>query len=70
MHRAPDVFVNAAALPHGADDGGEVVVGQNEVGGFLGDVGAALAHRAADVGGLERGCVVHAVAGHRHDMIA
>ena len=46
---------------------GEVVVGQHDVGRFLGDVGAGDAHRHADVGGLQRGRVVHAVAGHGDD---
>ena len=70
MHRALDVFVYTAPLPHGADDGSEVVVGQNQVGGLLGHVGAAPAHCTADVCSLERGRVVHAVAGHRHDEAA
>ena len=47
---------------------GEVVVGQDHVGGLAGDVGAGLAHRDADVGGLERRRVVDAVAGHRDDL--
>ena len=50
------------------DDRREVVVGQDHVGGLAGDVGARLAHRDADVGGLERGRVVDAVAGHRDDL--
>ena len=45
----------------------EVVVGEDHVGGLLGHVGAGDAHRHADVGGLERGRVVDAVAGHRDD---
>ena len=52
----------------GADDGGEVVVLQDHVAGVLGDVGAGDAHRDADVGLLERGRVVDAVAGHRDDL--
>ena len=63
-----DVVVDAAAFLDRLDDAGEVVVGQHHVGGLLGDVGAGDAHGDADVGGLERGRVVDAVAGHGDDM--
>ena len=53
---------------HRADDGGEVVVGQNHDRGFFGHIGASDAHRHADVGFLEGGCVVDAVTGHRRDV--
>ena len=39
---AADVGVDAAAFLGGGDDGGEVVVGEDEVGGLAGDLGAAL----------------------------
>ena len=54
--------------PHGRDDGGEVVVGDDERGRLARHVGAAAAHCHADVGRLEGGRVVHAVAGHRDDL--
>ena len=47
--------------------GGEVVVGEHELAGLLGDLRAA-AHGDADVGLLQRGGVVDGVAGHRHDL--
>ena len=47
--------------------GGEVVVGEYELAGLLGDLGAA-AHGDADIGLLQRGGVVDGVAGHRHDL--
>ena len=50
-----------------AHDGGEVVVGQDHPAGVLRDLGAG-AHGDADVGGLDRGCVVDAVAGHGDDL--
>ncbi len=65
-----DVAVDRAPLAHGLDDGGEVVVGDDHVGGLARDVRAVLAHRDADVGLAERGGVVHAVARHRHDVPA
>jgi hypothetical protein len=58
------------AFLHRGDDGGEVVVQQHHVGGFLGNVGAGDAHGHADVGLLERRRVVDAVAGHGHDVAA
>ena len=51
-----------------ADHRREVVLGEHERGGLASDVGAALAHGDADVGGLERGRVVDAVAGHGDDL--
>jgi len=62
-----DVVVDPAALLNGAHDGGEVVVGQHHVGHVLGHVGAGDAHAHADVGGLDGGGVVDAVAGHGGD---
>ena len=51
----------------GAHERREVVVGEHDLGGLLRDLGAA-SHRDADVGLLERGGVVHGVAGHRDDL--
>ena len=59
-----------AAFLHRRDDRGEVVVGQHHVGRLLRHVGAGDAHRHADVGGLQRGRIVHAVAGHGDDRAA
>ena len=67
-HRIADVLVNAPAKLHRGDDGPEVVLHQHERGRLARHVGAALAHRHADVRGLQRGRVVHAVAGHRDDL--
>jgi hypothetical protein len=63
-HVAPE----AAAFQQGIDQGGEVVVGENDVGGLPGHLGAALAHGHAHVGQPQRGSVVDAVAGHGHRM--
>ena len=63
-----DVGVDPAALLGGRDDGAEFVVGQDQVGGLAGDLGASLAHRDPDVGAAQRGAVVHAVAGHGHHV--
>ena len=49
-------------------DRGKVVVGQDHVGGFFGDIGAGDAHGHADVGSLERRGIVDAVAGHRDHL--
>ena len=63
-----DIVENPAALFDGADDRGEVVVGQHHIRCFLGDVGARDAHGNADVGGFDRRSVVDAVPRHGHDL--
>ena len=68
--RAADVVVDAPALADRRDDAGEAVVEQHQRGGFARDIGAALAHRDADIRGLQRRRVVNAVAGHCHDFAA
>src|SRR5699024_5239230 len=65
-----DAVVDAAAFADRVDDGGKVVVGQHHVGHVLGHVGAGDAHADADVGGLDGGRVVDAVAGHGGDGAA
>ena len=49
-------------------DRAEVIVHQDHVGQIPRHLRATLAHGHADVGRLERGAVVDAVAGHRHDV--
>jgi hypothetical protein len=49
-----DVVEDPSSLPHRRDDGGEVVVGQDHLAGFLGHLGTGDAHRNADVGRLHR----------------
>ena len=63
-------FEQLPALADGADDGAEVVVEKHDRRDLPCAARAALAHRDADVGGLERRHVVHAVAGHRDDLPA
>ena len=65
---AHQVVVERAAELDGLDDRREVVVGEDHHRGLLGDLGAGDAHGDADVGLLERRRVVHAVAGHGHDV--
>ena len=65
-----EVVEYSAAFFDGGFDGGEVVVGEDHVGGFLGDLGTPLPHRDADVCLLQRGRVVDAVARHRDDVAA
>ena len=64
------VVIDRAPFAHRRRDRGEVVVGQHHVRRLLGGFGAFQPHRHAHVGALERGRVVHAVAGHRHDQAA
>ena len=71
-HLDPDVLhqvvVEAPAALDRGDDRGEVVVGEDHLGGVLGDLGAGDPHRHADVGPRQRRRVVHAVAGHGDDV--
>ena len=53
--------------PDGDDDRGVVVVGEDHSAGVLGDL-CAGPHGDADVGGLDRWGVVHAVTGHGDDI--
>ncbi len=62
-----EVVIDLAALLHREDDRGEVVVGQDHPAGVLGHLGAG-AHGDPDVGRLDGGRVVDAVAGHGHHM--
>ena len=66
--RLPEVGEDPAAEPNAADDRGEAVVEEHEVGRLACDVGAALAHGDADMGGLQRRGVVDPVAGHGDDF--
>jgi hypothetical protein len=61
---------DALALLDGAEDGAEVVVGENHVRGFLGHIRTEFAHADADVCLLQRRSIVHAVAGHSYDVAA
>ena len=63
-----DVVDDPAALSQPEQEGGERVVAEDEVGGLARDRRTA-AHRDRDVRPVERGGVVHAVAGHRDDPV-
>ena len=67
-HRLAQIVVDAAAEPDGLDDRAEIVVEQHDRRRLARDIGSASAHRDADVRRLERGRIVDAVAGHRHDL--
>ena len=66
-HKLADVLKDDSSLPDGDDDGGKGIVGEDHIGGFACNLGAALTHGDADVGLFQGGGVVHAVAGHRDD---
>ncbi len=66
-HEAADVGVDAPPLLDRGDDGREVIVLEDHVRGFLGDVGAGDAHGHADVRLAQRRGIVDAVAGHGTD---
>jgi hypothetical protein len=63
-----DVVEHPPALAYRLHDGGEVVVSQNHVGRFFGDLGAGHAHGNPDVGRLQSWRVVDTVSGHGDDL--
>jgi hypothetical protein len=65
-----DVVEDGFALLDSVEDGREVVVGQDHVGGFLGDIGAVHAHGNANVGLFESWRIVDAVARHGNNIAA
>ena len=67
-HGLAQVVKNAPAQAHGAHDGGEVVVQQHDGCRLARHVRTAPTHGNAHMRGLERGCVVDAVAGHGDDF--
>ena len=69
-HRLSDIVVDATPQRDCLDDRAEIVVDQHDRCGLARDIGAPLAHRNTDVSGLQRGCVVHAIARHRDDLTA
>mmetsp|Transcript_74494 Transcript_74494/g.230212 ORF Transcript_74494/g.230212 Transcript_74494/m.230212 type:complete len:280 (-) Transcript_74494:2112-2951(-) len=62
------VLAGQATLLDAVDNGGKVVVLQDDVRRVLGHLGAADAHRHAHLCLLQSGCVVDAVAGHGADV--
>ena len=64
----PDVGVDPPSFLGGFHDRAELVVGQDQVGGLPGDLGAALAHGHADVSPAQRRAVVDPVTRHRDDV--
>jgi hypothetical protein len=66
--KAPHVGEDRASLLDGGDDRGEVIVQEHEIGSLARHVGPGTAHRDADVRLLQRGAIVHAVAGHGEDV--
>ena len=58
----------SGGLANRANDRREVVVREHDVGRLARRLGAALAHRDADIGLAEGGVFTHPIAGHRDDV--
>lgn len=56
-----DVVEDTATFLDGGDDGGEVVVAENDIGCILCDVGTGLTHGNTNIGTAERGRVVNTI---------
>lgn len=64
----PEIGEDGAPLADAAYDIRKVIVEENHIGGFLGNIGADNTHRDADIGFFQGGRVVYAVTGHRDDF--
>eukprot|EP00962_Isochrysis_galbana_P012617 scaffold3572_cov125-Isochrysis_galbana.AAC.10 len=62
------VHVDGTALFDRGNNGGKIVVGEDHVGRFLGDLGARDAHSNPDGRLLQCGGIVHAIAGHSRNL--
>ncbi len=63
-----DVVEHRASFLDGIDDGGEMVVKQDDVGRLARHIGTGQAHGNADVGNFQRRCVVHPVTSDGDDL--
>mmetsp|Transcript_31119 Transcript_31119/g.61680 ORF Transcript_31119/g.61680 Transcript_31119/m.61680 type:complete len:291 (+) Transcript_31119:533-1405(+) len=70
LEEPTDVVVDAATPEDGADDGTELVVGDDDVAGVLGNLGSGDTHTEADIAGLEGGGVVGSVPCDADDLSA
>ena len=61
-----DGLSNTTALSDGLDDGGEVIVGDDDVGNTLGNIRTG-SHGATNIGDLDGGGVVETISGHGDD---
>lgn len=64
-----DALEDVPAPLHGGDDGGEVVIEEDDGRGVFGDLGAGDAHSEADICLFEGGSIVGAVTSNGHDVV-
>ncbi len=64
-----DILINRAAFLNRAHDRAKVVIRQDHIRGFLGNIRAGNTHRDADIRFFQGGGIIDTVAGHR-DHIA
>ena len=70
VYEFADVGIDDPSLLDRRDDACIIVVGENHVRRLLGDIRPGDAHGDPDVRPLQGRSVVHAVTGHRHDVIS
>ena len=61
-----DIFKDSPSLPDGRDNGGEIIIHQDHVGGIFRHIGSVLSHGAANVCRFQGRGVVYPVSGHGH----
>lgn len=64
-----DAVENVTAVLDSCDDGAEVVIQKNDASRLLGNLGTSNAHSEPDVGLLEGGSIVGAIASHGHHVL-
>ena len=64
MHRLTDIVVDAPALAGRVDEGGEIIVREDDIGYTSDNVAAAAPHADPDIRRAKRGRVVYPVPGH------
>lgn len=63
-----DTIIDLTTPSTGSDDGGEVIVHEDDVSGLLSHLGPGNTHGEADIGHLEGGGIICPIPGHGHDL--
>ena len=63
-----DVVIDPSALFNCADNGGEVVIGDDHIRCFFRNLGACFSHSHANIGGLQSRSIIDSVSRHGYNM--
>ena len=68
VNRLTDVAVNATAFFNRMHDCREVIVGQDDISRFTGNVGSSLTHGDSGISSIQGWRIVHTIPSHRHHI--